>query len=497
MRVRSSSAAFMDAAESYLVRLADDLRDLQVTRGGPLLMVQVENEYGSYGEDHGYTRGLRDVLRGLFEVPLYTNDGGVDWTLAGGEVPGVLAEIDGDPRSGFAARDAYVTDPTELGPLLDGEYYTYGPDFWGSASAHNTAAGQPDRIRSLVADVEFVLAANNSVSLYMFHGGTNWAFGNGAIWKNYTAAFVTSYDYGAPLDESGRTTDLYYAFRDAVQKYVPEGSIAEPPVNIPLQEIENVTLTPMVALSDTLGEKTTSVTPLTMEELDQAYGFVLYEHTATTALRGNLQPGDRARDRVIVYVNGTKTGVIDSTYTQPAQVDLSLQPGDTLQLLVENLGRVDYWSRESGTFVALEDPYKGIVGNVTIGDHIVSGWDIYSLPLDAPPATGAATSVASGSPPVFFRGTFRVSSNSTSPAALDTFLAVPDGIKGNVWVNGFNLGRYWIVGPQQSLYLPGTIIKTDAENEIVVLELEPSRETLTASGQAERVWANYPDPDYS
>ncbi|XXH03426.1 hypothetical protein Hte_009828 [Hypoxylon texense] len=510
MRVRSSNQPFMDAAGAYLARLADDLRDLQATRGGPLLMVQVENEYGSYGEDHAYTRGTRDILRGLFEVPLYTNDGGVDWTLAGGEVPGVLAEIDGDPRSGFAARDRYVTDPSELGPLLDGEYYTYGPDFWGAASAHNTAAGQPERIGSLVADVEFVLAANNSISLYMFHGGTNFGFGNGAIWKNYTAVFVTSYDYGAPLDESGRATDLYFAFRDAIRKYVPEGSIPEPPANVPLGEIENITLTPTVALFDTLGEKTTSVAPLTMEELDQAYGLVLYEHAVTTALQGILQPGDRARDRVIVYVNGTKVGVVDSTYSQPAQVHLSLQPGDTLQLLVENLGRVDYWSRESGTFVALEDPYKGIVGNVTIGADVVSEWDIYSLPLDAPPPpapntdslpapASVAAVVAPGSPPVFFRGTFRVGGggNTTAgPAALDTFLAVPDGVKGNVWVNGFNLGRYWIVGPQQSLYLPGTLVQPDAENEIVVLELEPSGETLTASGAAERVWANYPDPDY-
>lgn len=511
MQVRSSNEPFMEAAESYLVRLAADLEDLQVTRGGPLLMVQVENEYGSYGEDHTYTQGLRDILLGLFEVPLYTNDGGVDWTLRGGEVPGVLAEIDGDPRSGFAARDRYITDPSELGPLLDGEYYTYGPDFWGAGNAHNTAAGQPSRIQSLVADLEFVLAANNSISLYMFHGGTNFGFGNGAIWRNYTAVFVTSYDYGAPLDESGRPTDLYFAFRDAIRKYVPEGSIPEPPADVPLRELGNVTLTPTVALFDALGEKAASAdAPLTMEDLDQAYGLVLYEHKVAAALQGALQPGDRARDRVIVYVNGAKVGVVDSTYSQPATVSVSLEPGDTLRLLVENLGRVDYWSRESGTFVALEDPYKGIVGNVTVGADIVSGWDIYSLPLDAPPpapsndgfpTAASSVVVAPGSPPVFFRGTFRVDGgigNSTTidPAALDTFLAIPDGIKGNVWVNGFNLGRYWVVGPQQSLYLPGTLIQSDIENEIVVLELEPSGETLTASGAAERVWANYPDPDY-
>ncbi|OTA70494.1 glycoside hydrolase family 35 protein [Hypoxylon sp. EC38] len=500
IKVRSSNAPFMEAAESYLRRLADDLRDLQVTRGGPLLMVQVENEYGSYGEDHNYTQGLRDILLENFEVPLYTNDGGVEWTLRGGEVPGVLAEIDGDPRSGFAARDRYITDPSELGPLLDGEYYTFAPDFWGSGNPHNTAVGRPSQIQQFVSDLDYVLGANNSISLYMLHGGTNFGFSNGAIWKNYTAVFITSYDYGAPLDESGRVTDLYFTFRDTIQKYVPEGSIPEPPENIPLLEISNITLSPTISLFDTLGKKSVSVEPLTMEELDQAYGLVLYEHKVTATLQGNLQPGDRARDRVIVYVNGTRQGVIDSTYSQPAQVSLSLQPGDTLQLVVENLGRVDYWSRESGTFVALEDPYKGIVGNVTIGSKVVSGWAIYSLPLEEPPAVSKAGSEAimTGSPPVFFRGTFRINyENSTDPATLDTFLEVPDGVKGNVWVNGFNLGRYWIVGPQQSLYLPGTIIRPGEENEIVILELEPNGDSLTAFGTAERRWANYPDPDYA
>ncbi|KAI1389448.1 glycoside hydrolase family 35 protein [Hypoxylon trugodes] len=499
MKVRSSGAAFMDAAESYLKRLAGDLRDLQVTRGGPLLMVQVENEYGSYGEDHNYTQGLRDILKENFEVPLYTNDGGVDWTLRGGEVPGVLAEIDGDPRSGFAARDRYITDPTELGPLLDGEYYTFAPDYWGPGNKHNTAVGNPSQIQQFVSDLDYVLGANNSISLYMFHGGTNFGFSNGAIWKNYTAVFITSYDYGAPLDESGRTTDLYFKFRDTIQKYVPEDSIPEPPANVPLLEISNITLSPTISLFDTLGPKINSVAPLTMEELDQAYGLVFYEHTVNTTLQGTLQPGDRARDRVIVYVNGTKKGVIDSTYSQPAPVSLTLQPGDTLQLLVENLGRVDYWSRESGTFVALEDQFKGIVGNVTIGSRVVSGWNVYSLPLDEPPAATQAkpSAIAPGSPPTFFRGTFQIESgNTTDPAALDTFLEVPDGVKGNVWINGFNLGRYWVVGPQQSLYLPGTILKPGVENEIVILELEPNGETLTALGVTERTWANYPDPDY-
>ncbi|KAI0164429.1 glycoside hydrolase family 35 protein [Hypoxylon sp. FL1284] len=514
MRVRSSEGPFSELARGYLERLAGEVRDLQVTRGGPLLMVQVENEYGSYGEDHAYTEALRDILRELFEVPLYTNDGGVDWTLKGGSVPGVLAEIDGDPRSGFAARDQYVTDASQLGPLLDGEYYTYGPDTWGSTSEHSTTAGDPERVAALVADVEYVLAANNSISLYMFHGGTNFGFSNGALWQNRTAAFVSSYDYGAPLDESGRTTDLYFALRDAIVKYAAPGSVPEPPPDVPLFAMPNVTLKAATALFDTLGDTTTrsinAGEPLpTMEDLDQAYGLVLYEHVATAAVRGVLRAGDRPRDRIIAYVNGVRVGVLDSTYETPANVTLALAPGDVLRLLVENLGRVDYWSRESGTFVALEDPSKGIVGDVVVGNAVLEGWTAWSLPLDEPPAAPAPAvsgspdkvPVPAGSPPVFYYGTFRVDggNGTVDPMALDTFLGIPDGVKGNVWVNDFNLGRYWLVGPQQSLYLPGALLRTADENRIVVLELEPksSQDALASTTRAERVWANYPDTNYA
>ncbi|KAI0445294.1 family 35 glycoside hydrolase [Xylaria telfairii] len=507
MRVRSSNARFMQAAEKYLVRLAADLEHVQVTRGGPLLMVQVENEYGSYGDDHVYTAGLRDILRANFEVPLYTNDGGVDWTLAGGEVPGVLAEIDGDPWSGFAARDKYITRESELGPLMDGEYYTLAPDFWGADNVHNTTVGRPGQVAQFVTDLDYVLGANNSISLYMFHGGTNFGFSNGAIWKNFTASFTTSYDYSSPLDETGRTNELYFTLRDTILKYVPPDTVPEPPANLPRLEIPEFDLTPLVGLFDALGNATLSETPLTMEQLGQAYGLILYEHTVNTTLSGIIQPGDRARDRVIVYVNDVKQGVIDSTYSRPAQVSVSLRPGDKLQLLVENLGRVDYWSRESGTFVALEDPYKGIQGDVAVGAAVLSGWSIYSLPLEAPPTPSDENTtrrrrrrrrrtIAAGSPPVFYRATFDAGrGDETNAALLDTFLSVPGGVKGNVWVNGFNLGRYWVIGPQQSLYLPGTVLKP-VGNEAVILELEPGADTLTASGVALREWGNHPDPDY-
>lgn len=527
MRVRSREEGFMAAATRYLQRLAADLADLQVTRGGPLLMVQVENEYGSYGDDHVYTAAMRDVLRRLFEVPLYTNDGGVDWTLEGGAVPGVLAAIDGDPVSGFAARDRYITAPSMLGPLLDGEYYSTWADFWDADGKHQSAVGDAEKTAKLVADLDFVLSANNSISLYMFHGGTNFGFGNGAIWQapGYSAIFTTSYDYGAPLDESGRTTALYDAFRDAITKYphiADPATIPEPPPNLPLLEVDAFTLEPALPLfsPEVLGEPHYSdSSPPTMEALGQAYGFVLYEHKVTASslssapngsLSGTVKPGDRARDRVLVYVNSERVGVIDSTYERPAEVHVALREGDVLRLLVENLGRVDYWSRESGTPVSLEDQRKGIAGDVSIADAVLEGWDAYSLPLSKLPTLERSTDgPGPASPPFFYRGTFEIPADMNDPlidrdpATLDTFLTILDGVKSVVWVNGFNLGRYWVVGPQQSLYLPGSVLKGPGEgsNEVVVLELEPVATSdkndtgMVAFGSAERTWGNNPDPD--
>lgn len=331
----------------------------------------------------------------------------------------------------------------------------------------------------------------------MFHGGTNFALGNGAIWKNYSSVFTTSYDYGAPLSEEGRTTNLYFTLRDTIQKYVSE-SLPEPPENIPLLSIPSITLSPKLPLFDLSGIQTTADSPKTMEALGQDYGFVLYEHQVTQAVSGFVQPGDRPRDRVIVYVNGAKIGVIDNTYAQPKNISLQLEPGDTLSLLCENLGRVDYWSLESDVYDALLDPYKGIVGNVTVGHSILDGWTMTSLPLNTVPVLPSASNTSEfGQTPLFYSGIFALGTNYTESAQLDTFISIPNGVKGIVWVNGFNLGRYWIVGPQQSLYLPGTVLKPGQTNEIVVLELEPSNQTITARGEAERIWGNNPDPDYN
>ncbi|KAF2105251.1 putative beta-calactosidase [Lophiotrema nucula] len=501
MLVRSSNGPFLDAAEAYVRRLARDLRPLAASRGGPVLMVQVENEYGSFGNDHNYTAAIRNMLHVNFDAVLYTNDGTEQWTLEGGSVPGVLAEIDGDPRPGFKALRQYITDPSQQGPLLDGEYYTYGPDIWGSGNAHTTSQGRAQVVRQFVEDVDYALGNESaSISMYMVHGGTNFGWSNGALWQDKLTAWTTSYDYGSPIDESGRSTDLYHTLRSTLHKYVPQGSIPDIPPDIPRMQIPKFGLTPMALLFDTVGQRTTREAPATMETLGQAYGFTLYEHIAKSSVSGILRPGDRPRDRVLVYVDGLRQGVIDSQYQQPLAVNVQLNPGSKLQLLVENLGRVNYYSRGTVYRNDLQDPYKGIRGNVTVNGRVLKGWDMYPLPLDDISTLSLSPDLPSnGSIPILYRGYFVVDHPSlTVPAALDTFLAVPNGVKGNVWVNGFHLGRYWRVGPQQSLYLPGTVVKAARQlNEVTVLELAPHmvEGPMIAVGQSNRTWSNKPDEE--
>ena len=396
-----------------------------------------------------------------------------------------------------------MKDPTSLGPLLDAEYYTTWLDLWASNYSYQTTAGDPKAQKAVYDDIDWILSHNDSFSLYMFHGGTNFGFENGALRADagYLEPVTTSYDYGAPLDESGRTTKLYDGLRKVIGKYVADGEALPPvPDNVPLVVISDLRLRPVVNLFDShvLGPPIERRSPVNMEALGQQFGYILYEHVASEDVEGPVQPGDYPRDRVIVYVNSERKGISDSDYTDWTKVNVTLKKGDTLQLLVENLGRVDYGP-------TLPDQKRGIVGDVTIGTTVLHGWKMYSLPLDDVPdclgwTNEKAVKPTSSSPPIFYKAIFESppgTVNDESNPAQDTFLAIPNGVKGQVWINGFNLGRYWIVGPQQSLYLPAPLLKDAGEiNELVVLELEPKEGTkMIARGLSRRVWANHPDPD--
>ena len=486
MVVRANNKPFLDATKSYLDRLGQELKPLLVTNGGPILMSQVENEYGSYGSDHEYVAAIRDMMREAFPgIPLYTNDGSAQYMLEGGQIHGVLAETDGDPQAGFAARDKYVTDPTSLGPQMDGEYYVTWLDQWGSDNAYNTDSGNPGAIKQVQSDLEWILHHNGSFGIYMFHGGTNWGFQNGADWGSGLLPITTSYDYGAPLDESGRKNDIYDAIRKTLTSW--EGSGKVPPVvdEKPVIEISSFPLKPTSPLFGNLPKPVRKTFPVNMEALGQAHGYTLYRHVATTSASGQVQPGDAPRDRVLVYVNGKRAGVIDSLYAKPNAVNVDLKQDDVLDLLVENMGRVNYGPR-------ITEQRKGVVGNVTVGGDVLCDWEMYPLSLEKPSIHGdnghEHPEPKEGTSPIFYTGTFDVK----DPG--DTFLSLPGWTKGVVWVNGVNLGRYWTIGPQQTLYLPECYMRKH-HNEILVLELEPNGQESELKGVKKRHWGNNPDPD--
>ena len=487
MKIRSNNAPFLNASTHYLSKVGEQLSKYLVTNDGPILLVQVENEYGYVGNDMAYKRALSDALFAAFpKIKQYTNDGAS--ALKSGYLPGALSVVDGSgPKNGIPERDKAITDPTSLGPLMDGEVWITWFDTWGPKNGHAGAADAS-------GDIDWMLSQGYHFSIYMFHGGTSFGFGSGSGGgdPNPITPFTTSYDYGAVLDETGRTAYSYSRMRSAIAKHIPASALPSVPSTPPLQTIPSFPLTPLTPLfTHPLSTNTTPVTtkdsPVPMEALNQTTGLTLYTHTATTPTSGTLSVGS-PRDRVIVYVNGARKGVIDGIYKRPATVNVNLQTGDVLGLLVENLGRVDN---------GFTDQRKGVVGGVvSVGGKVLQGgWGHVSFRLGAgelPKGDGNGGKVVVGEkgPPVWYRGVF---GNGKEGMAADTFLELPGGVKGVVFVNGHNLGRYWTIGPQQQLFVPGAWLKET--NEVLVLELEPAPGDRVARGLAQRTWGNNPDPD--
>jgi beta-galactosidase GanA len=487
MKIRSNNQPFLNATSNYLAKVGAQLQPYLITNGGPILMVQIENEYGYVGNDKAYTGALANILKTHFpNMKLYTNDGPQAGALKSGQVPGALSVVDGtDSKGGFALRDQVITDQSSLGPLMNGEYWVRWFDTWGPRNGHSSYDGDTNGMNGRANELDWVLSGGNHFSIFMFHGGTSFNFGNGAGDNSPRSPMTTSYDYGAALDETGRPSQIYTYFRNAIAKHV--SNIPAVPSIPAIASVADFSLSPVLGMLDNLPSPRFSNSPLVMEATGQVFGYILYEYVATGSVSGNVVPGSGApRDRVIVYVNGSKRGVIDGIYRTPATVSVSLNKGDKLWLLVENLGRADN---------GFSDQTKGIYGDVTVGGTKVTGWNHYNFPLDTAPAaasSGGSKPVVANSPPVWYRGTFKTSN---SGLAADTFLQLPGGVKGVVFVNGNNIGRYWTVGPQQELFVPGAYLKQDADNEVLVLELAPGTSSRVARGVSKRTWKNNADPE--
>ncbi|MET8699815.1 beta-galactosidase family protein [Kitasatospora sp. NPDC004723] len=453
MRLRRLDPPFLAAVEAWFDHLVPVLLPLLSSHGGPVVAVAVENEYGSYGNDTAYLEHLRDALvtRGV-DVLLFTADGAEDGFQLGGRVPGLLTTgtFGSRPEESLACLRRHQP----AGPLVTMEYWCGWFDHWGTPHHVRDA-----RDAAEVLDAQF--AAGASVNMYMGHGGTNFGWWNGANHDGTTyQPDVTSYDYDAPVGEAGELTEKFHLFRAVIERHLGPNPHPLPPLPARLApRTAPVTASrPLLGDRGALGELSTAhhlPEPRPMEELGQNLGLIHYR----TRLRGPLAHGelrvDGLADRAQVFLDGEPLGVLDRNHPEQALPLRVPEGGAVLDLLVENLGRINYGP-------LLHDP-KGITGGVRVDRQYQFGWEVRPLPLDDPTTLAlGAPSTADG--PAFHRAELTVD----TPA--DGFLALPGFTKGMVWLNGFALGRYWDLGPQRTLYAPAPLWRAGA-NELLILEL--------------------------
>jgi beta-galactosidase len=457
--VRRDEPLYMAAVAEYFAELLPIVASRQIDRGGPVILMQIENEYGAYGDDKSYLRKLVELTRaGDITVPFTTIDQPTDQMLADGSLPELHKT--GSFGSRAAERLATLRSHQKTGPLMCAEFWDGWFDHWG---AHHHVTDAQDSARELDA----LLAAGASVNIYMFHGGTNFGFTNGANDKGVFQPTVTSYDYDAPLTESGEPGEKFWAFREVISRYAPVPDEV-PDRSGPAPEIE-VVLDERVSLWDAagrLGEAAVVDALPTMDERGQFRGFALYTadldapSDATVDADRVLSVGE-VRDRAQVFVDRAPVGVLQRDHHD---VSLSLPASPeaaSLAILVEDQGRVNYGHRIG--------EHKGLIGGVSISGAPVTGWSVLELDFDAVVSEASdlfepLDANASVAGPSFVRGAF------AAPAGRDLFLSTDGWGKGQAFVNGFNLGRYWSRGPGTTLYVPGALVR-EGRNELVLFEL--------------------------
>jgi len=452
MVVRSRNSQFLAAARAWLLRLGREVASLQICNGGPIIAVQVENEYGSYGDDHEYMEDIHHILvdAGFTRSQLYTADGAEEVPRGSlPELPAVINFGPGEAQHSFATLKKLRPE----GPFMNGEYWDGWFDHWGAPHAHTNAQQQ-------ASELDWILRQGYSISIYMFHGGTSFGWMNGANsnGKNYEPD-VTSYDYDAALDESGHPTPKYYLFRDVIARdtSITPPSVPNPPSAI---AIPAFTMDRVASLWDNLPAPIHSDQPLTMEAMDQSYGYVLYRTTIAGPVAGDLTIG-AIHDYAQVYIDGKLAGTIDRRLDQTSLPMHTDRAHARLDILLENTGRVNFGS-------ALPGERVGLLNGVTLAGHPLTGWDNYTLPMLTSGTLKWPHQPCQG--PCFYHASFTID----HPA--DTFLDTSSLGKGMVWINGRPLGRFWNVGPQKALYLPAPFLQS-GPNDVLIFDLngEPGR----------------------
>ncbi|HTZ45953.1 MAG TPA: beta-galactosidase family protein [Verrucomicrobiae bacterium] len=456
--VRSRDPKFLEPATRWINRLGQQLAPLQIGNGGPIILVQVENEYGSFSDDHLYMQAIHKMLvdAGFTKSQLYSADGADE--VPAGSLPDLPVGINFGGNDNAEQEFAKLKKLRPNGPFLNSEFWDGWFDFWGGK--HGATNSDTE-----AAHLDWILRQGYSISLYMFHGGTSFAWMNGANKDNNVyEPEVTSYDYDAPLDESGRPAPKFFKFREVIARAT--GTTPPPvPAVPPTAKIPEFPLNESVSLWKVLPKPTHSQQILSMEDLNQSYGYILYRKQLTGPAEGDLVL-DELHDYAQIYLDTKLLGTLDRRLNQN---HLALKiPASRAQLdiLVENTGRINF-------SLALRAERKGITHQVTLAGKPLLDWDIYSLPMLDIAYLPFTPANCEG--PCFYRGSF----STNKPEPLDTFLATSSFTKGMLWLNGQPLGRIWHIGPQQTLYAPGPFQRS-GKNDVVVFDLQgqPGR-TLT------------------
>ncbi len=445
IEIRCMNETYIKYFDRYLDRLFEEIRPLLCTNGGPIIMLQCENEYGYYGDDKEYLAYLKEgyLKRGI-DVPLFTSDGCSEDNLLDGSIDGCISTLNfgSDVAGRFAAHDKLYPDQ----PKVCMEMWNGWFDAWGDKEHHTTDA------QTYAATVRDMLN-KGSVNMYMFIGGTNFGFTSGANHYEKFAPDVTSYDYDALLTECGDVTPKYMAIRSVIEEFT-DGALPEVPKNRKKAAYGAVALTESADLFqnlDRLSAPIASNVPLPMENYGIGYGYILYQTTLNRDYRDVELSFEGLGDRAQIFVEDRLQGVV---YVNDDSLSLRINAsaGETLSILVENMGRTNFGSKMMRK--------KGIAGRLLLGGKIHFNWRAYPLEMNNLDKLAYTNDdLKTG----FFKGQFQVRD------LADTFVRLDNFKKGFVLINGFHIGRFWEIGPQKTLYIPASLLK-EGNNEIVVFE---------------------------
>ena len=446
MEIRCMNKEYIACFDKYLDRLFDEIRPLLCTNGGPIIMLQCENEYGSYGDDKEYLKYLAHSYRSKgIDVPLFTSDGTKKENLLDGAIDGLL------PTLNFGSRvEENFLDFNELypdKPKMCMEMWNGWFDAWGDKKHHTTSA---EDYAKVVDDMLKI----GSLNMYMFIGGTNFGFTSGANHSETFAPDVTSYDYDALLTESGDTTPKYFAVRKVIESHI-DYDLPEVPENRPKKAYGKFTLTEKTGIFENLNNLSVPIhsdVPKCMEKYGTGHGFRAYQTVLNRDYVEAELSLESLGDRAQIYINKQLIGIL--YINDSLSIKINAKSGDKLTILCENMGRANFGPKMMRK--------KGITGRCLINNKIHFNWEVYPLPMDNLEKLDFSKNTFSEKS-AFYKGYIHIDK------AYDTFLKLDNFTKGFVTINGFNLGRYWDIGPQKTLYVPASVLKQGL-NEIIVFE---------------------------